>query len=126
MDVEVVTKTPIWTGGSDGKMHRIRETGIRGSLRWWYEIILRAVGAKTCEQMRQSRSSGNIRIFDERRYSESKSKKESSRLEDACLCNMCQLFGATGWRSRSNHFWHNEKRSNSESCDCKLGISDNQ
>ena len=33
--LELTTLTPIWTGGVEtGKMDRIHETGIIGSLRW--------------------------------------------------------------------------------------------
>ncbi len=42
--VKIKTLTPIWTGGVDGTMDRIHETGILGSLRWWYEAIVRRWG----------------------------------------------------------------------------------
>ncbi|MBN1399734.1 MAG: type III-B CRISPR module RAMP protein Cmr1, partial [Anaerolineae bacterium] len=32
------TLTPLWTGGArTGRMDHVHETGIVGSLRWWYE-----------------------------------------------------------------------------------------
>lgn len=45
MEIKIKTLTPIWTGGFEpGKMDRIHETGIIGSLRWWYEAIVRGLG----------------------------------------------------------------------------------
>lgn len=44
MQIKIQTLTPLWTGGVDGKMDRIHETGIIGSMRWWYEAIVRGLG----------------------------------------------------------------------------------
>ncbi|MCD6141803.1 type III-B CRISPR module RAMP protein Cmr1, partial [Candidatus Bipolaricaulota bacterium] len=44
MKVKIRTLTPLWTGGADGKVDRVHETGILGSLRWWYEAIVRGLG----------------------------------------------------------------------------------
>ena len=41
--------TPIWTGDVDQKGARLRETGLIGSLRWWYEAILRSIGFYACD-----------------------------------------------------------------------------
>jgi CRISPR-associated protein Cmr1 len=44
------TLTPLWTGGIDaGQADRIHETGLIGSLRWWYEAILRGCGVQVCD-----------------------------------------------------------------------------
>jgi CRISPR-associated protein Cmr1 len=44
------TLTPLWTGGIDaGQSDRVHETGIIGSLRWWYEAILRGCGVRVCD-----------------------------------------------------------------------------
>lgn len=32
---------PLWTGGANGKAERIQITGLLGSLRWWYEALVR-------------------------------------------------------------------------------------
>ncbi|HHF52316.1 MAG TPA: type III-B CRISPR module RAMP protein Cmr1, partial [Candidatus Aminicenantes bacterium] len=39
--MKIKTLTPIWTGGVGGRCDRLHETGIIGSLRWWYEAIVR-------------------------------------------------------------------------------------
>ncbi|RLG29077.1 type III-B CRISPR module RAMP protein Cmr1, partial [Methanosarcinales archaeon] len=42
--IGIRTLTPIWTGDADGKCTEIKETGIIGSMRWWYEAIVRGLG----------------------------------------------------------------------------------
>ncbi|MBN1486381.1 MAG: type III-B CRISPR module RAMP protein Cmr1 [Anaerolineae bacterium] len=82
MELEIKMLTPLWTGGVEsGKMDRVHETGIIGSLRWWYEAIVRGLGGRVCDPTKHSC------VYD----------LESSK--DG-LCDACQLFGATGWRRR--------------------------
>lgn len=80
MELEFKTLTPLWTGSVEtGKMDRIHETGLIGSLRWWYEAIVRGLGGDVCNPT-------------------------SDRFGDRCPrngdngCQVCQLFGATGQR----------------------------
>lgn len=73
--------TPIWTGDVDQKGAQLRETGLIGSLRWWYEAILRGVGFFACDP-----STGPCP------YDESKHL--------ASICLACQLFGCTGYSRR--------------------------
>ncbi|MGQ9775568.1 type III-B CRISPR module RAMP protein Cmr1, partial [Chloroflexus sp.] len=94
MELKIATLTPLWTGGIDGKVDRIHETGILGSLRWWYEAIVRGLGGEACDP-----SAGTCR-FDAEQYAASKAADERQRLRDAGLCDVCQVFGATGWRRR--------------------------
>lgn len=96
MDITFSTLTPLWTGSVDGKMDRIHETGILGSLRWWYEVLVRGLGGEACDPS-QSR---NKCLFDAKKYTKSKTTDERQRLRDAGLCDVCQVFGATGWRRR--------------------------
>ncbi|NTU50790.1 MAG: type III-B CRISPR module RAMP protein Cmr1, partial [Desulfobulbaceae bacterium] len=93
--VELKILTPIWTGGVEtGKMDRIHETGIIGSMRWWYEVIVRGLGGYACDP-----SEGTC-IFNAEKYAKSSASDERQRLRDADLCDVCQVFGATGWRRR--------------------------
>lgn len=95
MELEIKTLTPLWTGGVEtGKVDRIHETGILGSLRWWYEAIVRGLGGVACDP-----SQGTCR-FDGEKYAKSRASDERQRLRDAGLCDVCQVFGATGWRRR--------------------------
>lgn len=66
--VSITTRTPLWTGGIDAKTDRVHETGIIGSLRWWYESIIRGLGHEACDPL---------------------SKKDN-------CCPGCHLFGSTG------------------------------
>ena len=92
--VKIKTLTPLWTGGVDGTMDRIHETGIIGSLRWWYEAIVRGLGGDACDPSEHKCS------FDADKYRKSKAIDERQRLRDAGLCDVCQVFGATGWKRR--------------------------
>jgi CRISPR-associated protein Cmr1 len=82
MEVIIKTLTPLWTGGVDaGKCDRIHETGILGSLRWWMEVLVRGMGGKVCDPTEQKC------LYDP--------KKPNNN-----LCDVCQIFGATGWKRR--------------------------
>lgn len=95
LEIRLGTLTPLWTGGvAAGKVDRIHETGILGSLRWWYEAIVRGLGGEACDP-----STGKCR-FDGEAYEKSQADDERQRLRDAGLCDVCQVFGATGWRRR--------------------------
>lgn len=95
MEIKLKTLTPIWTGGVEaGKMDRIHETGIIGSLRWWYEVIVRGLGGRVCDPSKHECG------FDVKKYRESTEIDEHQRLLDSGLCEVCQMFGATGWQRR--------------------------
>ena len=112
MEVKIQTLTPLWTGGVDGSMDRIHETGIIGSMRWWYEAIVRGLGGNACDP-----SKGGC-IFDAEKYRQSTAIDERQRLHDAGLCDVCQVFGATGWKrrflisivDRTKPIWNQESR----------------
>lgn len=85
LEITVKILTPLWTGGVDGTADRIHETGLIGSLRWWYEAIVRGLGGKACDPAAD----------DKCRYD-----PKESRLPEKQLCPACYVFGATGWRRR--------------------------
>lgn len=86
MKIEIKTLTPLWTGGVEaGKVDRIHETGIIGSLRWWYETIVRGLGGKACDPTSDQRC-----VYDPKKPDPPEKQ----------LCAACYLFGATGWRRR--------------------------
>lgn len=66
--------TPLWTGDSERKGGTVRETGIIGSLRWWYEILVRGLGGTACDPT-------------------------NTLCNNDAFCDACSLFGCTG-RSR--------------------------
>jgi len=95
MKITLKTLTPLWTGGVEtGKMDRLHETGLIGSLRWWYEAIVRGLGGDVCDPT--SDNPANRCQFDAKAY------KETNNVEDglAGVCPVCHLFGCTGWRRR--------------------------
>ena len=79
--IRIKTLTPIWTGGVDRSCDRLHETGILGSLRWWYEAIVRGLGGYACDP------SSDGCTYD--------SKKGPSS-----ICLACQLFGCTSYARR--------------------------
>jgi CRISPR-associated protein Cmr1 len=96
MKVEIRTLTPLWTGGIEaGKVDRLHETGIIGSLRWWFELLVRGLGGVVSDPTKDERSS-----FDRERYERSDKRDERAHLRGAGLCDVSQVFGATGWRRR--------------------------
>lgn len=87
LTVQIKTLTPIWTGGVYGNCDRLHETGIIGSLRWWYEAIVRGLGGYACDPTGDGacKLSGNEKNEEDRKVK---------------LCPVCYLFGCTGWRRR--------------------------
>ncbi|MGH9840142.1 MAG: type III-B CRISPR module RAMP protein Cmr1 [Blastocatellia bacterium] len=81
MELQLKTLTPLWTGGVEtGKVDRLHETGILGSLRWWMEVFARGMGGNACDPTNHPCQ-----------YAE--------KTNDG-LCDVCRVFGATGWRRR--------------------------
>jgi len=80
LQLELQTLTPLWTGGVEtGQMDRIHETGIIGSLRWWYEAIVRGLGGDVCDPTADAGRCPR---------------------HDKTYCDVCRLFGATGCSRR--------------------------
>jgi CRISPR-associated protein Cmr1 len=82
-DLRIETLTPLWTGDIQGNSPYVKETGIIGSLRWWYEALVRGLGGYACD----------ITSADPRErcdYDRDKTR----------ICAACKLFGCTGWRRR--------------------------
>ncbi|HAG08086.1 MAG TPA: type III-B CRISPR module RAMP protein Cmr1 [Desulfotomaculum sp.] len=77
MNIILKTLTPHWTGGVDGTTDCLRETGIIGSLRWWYEVIIRGLGGWACDPFRHECPD-----------------------KDGRVCDACAVFGTTGRRRK--------------------------
>jgi len=88
MEFKLKTLTPIWTGGVEGKCDRLHETGIIGSLRWWYEALVRGLGGYACDPTSERK--------DERCELSGKEKDNEER--EKKLCPACYLFGCSGWK----------------------------
>ncbi len=87
--VKIKPLTPLWTGNAEGKGIEVRETGILGSLRWWYEALLRGLGAYACDTTSDKHC--------ELKPSQGKPVEEQVKEQ---LCLACQLFGCTGYSRR--------------------------
>jgi len=83
MDIRIRTLTPLWTGGVDRTCDRLHETGIIGSLRWWYEAIVRGLGGYACDPTAK-----------EARCPQDSRKKPT---DPGHHCVVCELFGCSGW-----------------------------
>jgi len=76
LTIRLKTLTPLWTGGVDPQCDRLHETGLLGSLRWWYEALVRGLGGSACDPT------------------------DNSLCRDDGHCAACELFGCTGWSRR--------------------------
>ena len=83
--IKIRTLTPIWTGGVDKAADRLHETGIIGSLRWWYEAIVRGLGGYACDITGENKCELNGR-----------EENDTERFRK--LCPACYLFGCGGWK----------------------------
>ncbi len=85
--VTLKTLTPLWTGDAWGRCEELKLTGIIGSLRWWFEALVRGMGYKACD------STGD------RCQVEIKNPEDVLKIHKK-ICPVCYLFGTTGWKSR--------------------------
>lgn len=101
-DFELHTHTPLWTGGIDGTCDRLHETGLVGSLRWWYEALVRGLGGYVCDPASdnpEARCSFDSKAF-EGATSQGASADQAVLLGLRTVCPVCYLFGCTGWARR--------------------------
>lgn len=94
--IKIKTLTPLWTGDVEGKCKKIKETGIIGSLRWWYETLVRGLGGYACDPTSKNSCSLDYKKY-KRQVDSDKSKQDAL---DEQICPVCQLFGCTGWGKR--------------------------
>ncbi len=88
--VRLRTLTPVWTGGVDRDNEVAREHGIVGSLRWWYEALVRGLGGFACDPTSADRC-----MLDEEAY-----RSEGLEAGLRHVCPACRLFGCGGWASK--------------------------
>ena len=74
MEWKLRALTDIWTGDARGSPNRLIPTGIMGSLRWWYEVLVRGLDGKACDP------TSDVRGPD----------------QNGRHCVVCELFGCTG------------------------------
>jgi len=74
--------TDIWTGDVNRQGNRLIATGLLGSIRWWFEVLVRGLGGKACDPT----------LPGVRCPASSKTPSEPGH-----HCVVCELFGCTGW-----------------------------
>ncbi|MEN3009323.1 type III-B CRISPR module RAMP protein Cmr1, partial [Pseudothermotoga sp.] len=75
--------TDIWTGDANRKGERLILTGLLGSIRWWFEVLVRGLDGKACDPTNPSVRCPDSRVKDP--------------LKNGHHCVVCELFGCTGW-----------------------------
>lgn len=74
--------TDIWTGDANRSGGRLITTGLLGSIRWWFEVLVRGLGGVACDPTRDgNRCPGHQR----------------KPTDPGHHCVACELFGCTGW-----------------------------
>lgn len=97
MEFKLKTLTPIWTGGVERNNNSILHlTGIKGSLRWWYEVLIRGLNGYACNPT--SKNEDEKCKFDTKLFQ--KTRDIETELKRICLA--CQMFGCTGWSGKFN------------------------
>jgi CRISPR-associated protein Cmr1 len=88
--VQMKTITPVWTAGISHDSGTPREIGLNGSLRWWYEALVRGLGGFACDPTDNDRCA-----FDDSGY-------RTGGVDDGLrtVCAACRLFGCGGWSSK--------------------------
>jgi CRISPR-associated protein Cmr1 len=89
--IKLKTLVPIWTGDINRSSDVLKETGLIGSIRWWYESLVRGMGGYACDPTDEDRCG-----FDGEAYARSGDPEDG--LVD--VCPACCLFGCTGWSSK--------------------------
>lgn len=105
--LDIKTLTPLWIGDAYGTFSSIKESSIIGSVRWWYEGIVRGMGGYVCDT-----TSAHQCKFDQDAYSKkynnciNSGHDRKSSLKHALdaglenVCYTCRLFGCSGWKRR--------------------------
>jgi CRISPR-associated protein Cmr1 len=78
-------RTPIWTGDIGQKNDDLKTPGLLGSVRWWFEVLVRGLGGAACDP--------RITYCRNNRH-----------------CVVCELFGCTGWARKFRFDVLNDKQ----------------
>jgi len=89
--VRLSTLSAIHTGGIDRRSDEVKTSGILGSLRWWYEALVRGFGAYACDP-----TEADSCLFDNTAYNRTGEVAEGLR----DVCPVCRFFGCTGWSKK--------------------------
>ena len=74
--------TDLWTGDWTGDPQRLIPAGLLGSLRWWFEVLVRGLGGKACDPtVKEVRCPA----------------KDKAPDDPGHHCVVCELFGCASW-----------------------------
>ncbi len=99
MEYKLKALTDIWTGGVERNDNsKLHITGIKGSIRWWYEALIRGLGGYACDP---TNDGCNLDLEKFKIYI-GNGKDEQKVLEalNLQICPACQMFGCTNWGSK--------------------------
>lgn len=108
MEFSLKALTNIYTGDVEGNNTKLRLTGIKGSIRWWYEAVVRGLGGYACDPTGADKCElvkDKLSTF-QNKYKELMGQKDEGKdpikgaLDEAGICPACQLFGCTGWGAK--------------------------
>jgi CRISPR-associated protein Cmr1 len=94
--IKVKTLTPLWTGDVNGECSMIKETSIIGSLRWWYEALVRGLGGYACDPASRNEDKKCRLDYDKFKVAMVSGESTQQALDEQ-ICPACQLFGCTSW-----------------------------
>jgi CRISPR-associated protein Cmr1 len=103
MEFKLKALTDIWTGGVEGKPDKLQLTGIKGSIRWWYEVLVRGLDGYACNPTDDSPQYKRceLKLTDEEKK-KIKHKKQLIEVVKPKICPVCYMFGCTGWSGKFN------------------------
>ncbi|HDH13113.1 MAG TPA: type III-B CRISPR module RAMP protein Cmr1 [Nitrospirae bacterium] len=93
MEFRLKALTPIWTGGvKRNDNSTLHVTGIKGSIRWWYEALIRGLGCYACDPTASGHCELKPKELDRDKPLTPQIKKQ--------ICPVCYMFGCTGWSGK--------------------------
>ena len=96
MEFGLKALTDIWTGGVKGETDKLHLTGIKGSFRWWYEVLIRGLGYYACDP-----TADDACNLDPKKLVTNLPMPHQDQVK-GLICPACYFFGCTGWSGKFN------------------------
>lgn len=96
MEFRLKALTDIWTGGVEGETDKLHLTGIKGTLRWWDEVLIRGLGYYACDP-----TADDACNLDPKRLITNSPIPHPDQVK-GMICPACYFFGCTGWSGKFN------------------------
>lgn len=104
IQIKLKALTEIYTGDVKGLNTKLRLTGIKGSIRWWYETLVRGLGGYACDPTSKDKCElikdklatfKNILKASREEVTHDRAVIRKA-LDEAKICPVCRVFGCTG------------------------------